>query len=95
MDNEDIKGNISINEYITGYNHQYIYIYVCVCLNTEFTPNCHFDREGDDDKPFGFWGTLFSNKPVWVWGGLNFEALFWEGSRYQMYQSGPTKGVLF
>jgi hypothetical protein len=30
MDNEDIKGNISINEYITGYNHQYIYICVCV-----------------------------------------------------------------
>jgi len=32
MDNEDIKGNISINEYITGYNHQYIYIYECVCV---------------------------------------------------------------
>ena len=30
MDNEDIKGNISINEYITGYNHQYIYMCVCV-----------------------------------------------------------------
>ena len=66
-----------------------------MCLNTEFTPNGHFDREGDDDKPFGFWGTLFSNKPVWVWGVSILRPFFGRGQGIKCINLDPQKGCYF